>query len=297
MSRKSPAKMLFLHLPVFVLDISIFPGWTGTEMFEWFSKQRRLKIMEEPFPSEWEDIIRRNMAHYSMLGDDDQKRLRGLIQIFMTEKSWEGCGGLKLTDEIRVTISAQACLLILNIPHNYFENVETILVYPSEMMLPQHKPGFFETVLEPLEPARPISGQAFRQGPVILAWDTALYQGRQSKAGFNLVYHEFAHKLDMQDGAADGTPRLRDREEYRDWVKTCSREYLRLLHDVEKGKRTFLDEYGATDEAEFFAVATEQFFCLPGQMIKSAPELYRVLKAFYRQDPADRTKNNLEVHE
>lgn len=141
-------------------------------MFEWFSKQRRLKIMEEPFPSEWEDIIRRNMVHYSMLDDDEQKRLRGLIQIFMTEKSWEGCGGLELTDEIRVTISAQACLLILNLPHNYFENVETILIYPSEMMLPQRKPGFFETVLEPLEPARPISGQAFRQGPVILAWDT-----------------------------------------------------------------------------------------------------------------------------
>ncbi|PKN10898.1 MAG: hypothetical protein CVU70_01610 [Deltaproteobacteria bacterium HGW-Deltaproteobacteria-5] len=274
-------------------------------MFEWFSKQRRLKIMEEPFPSEWEDMIRRNMVHYSMLGDDEQKRLRGLIQIFMTEKSWEGCGGLELTDEIRVTISAQACLLILNLPHNYFENVETILVYPSEMMLPQRKPGFFETVLEPLEPARPISGQAFQQGPVILAWDTALYQGRQSTSGGNVIYHEFAHKLDMQDGAADGTPRLRDREEYRDWVKTCSRdwvktcsrEYLRLLHDVEKGKRTFLDEYGATDEAEFFAVATEQFFCQPVQMITSAPELYRVLKEFYRQDPAIRSNNKLEFHE
>jgi Mlc titration factor MtfA (ptsG expression regulator) len=266
-------------------------------MFEWFSKQRRLKIMEEPFPSEWEDMIRLNMVHYSMLGDDEQKRLRGLIQIFMTEKSWEGCGGLELTDEIRVTISAQACLLILNLPHNYFENVETILVYPSEMMLPQRKPGFFETVLEPLEPARPISGQAFQQGPVILAWDTALYQGRQSTSGGNVVYHEFAHKLDMQDGAADGTPRLRDRDEYRDWVKTCSREYLRLLHDVEKGKRTFLDEYGATDEAEFFAVATEQFFCQPVQMIKSAPELYRVLKEYYRQDPAIRSNNKLEFHE
>ena len=262
-------------------------------MFEWFSKQRRLKIMEEPFPSEWEDMIRRNMVYYSMLGNDEQKRLRLLIQIFMTEKSWEGCGGLELTDEIRVTISAQACLLILNIPHNYFDNVETILIYPSEMMLPQRKPGFFETVLEPLEPARPISGQAFQQGPIILAWDTAFYQGRQSMAGCNVVYHEFAHKLDMQDGAADGTPRLRDREEYRDWVKTCSREYLRLLHDVEKGKRTFLDEYGATDEAEFFAVATEQFFCQPVQIIKSAPELYRVLKDFYRQDPATRAGRNL----
>lgn len=274
-----------------MLHILIYSGWMDAEMFDWFSKQRRLKIMEEPFPSEWEAIIRRNMVHYSMLGDDEQMRLQRLIQIFMAEKSWEGCGGLELTDEIRVTISAQACLLILNLPHNYFDNVETILVYPSEMMLPERKPGFFETVLEPLQPELPISGQAFRQGPVILAWDTALDQGRHSKAGSNVVYHEFAHKLDMQDGAADGTPRLRDREEYRDWVKTCSREYLRLIQDVEKGRRTFLDEYGATDEAEFFAVATEQFFCKPAQMIKSAPELYRVLKTFYRQDPAARTGN------
>lgn len=279
-----------------MLHFSIFSGWMDAEMFEWFSKQRRLKIMEEPFPSEWEELIRRNMVHYSMLGDDEQKRLQKLIQIFAAEKSWEGCGGLEFTDEIRVTISAQACLLILNLPHNYFDNVETILVYPSEMMLPQRKPGFFETVVDPLEPERPISGQAFRQGPVILAWDTALDQGRHSKAGFNVVYHEFAHKLDMQDGAADGTPRLRDREEYRDWVKTCSREYLRLIQDVEKGRRTFLDEYGATDEAEFFAVATEQFFCRPLQMIKSAPELYRVLKGFYGQDPAARINNKLEFH-
>jgi Mlc titration factor MtfA (ptsG expression regulator) len=123
-----------------------------------------------------------------------------------------------------------------------------------------------------------------------------LEQGRQSSAGGNVVYHEFAHKLDMQDGAADGTPRLRDRAEYRDWVKTCSREYLRLIQDVEKGRRTFLDEYGATDEAEFFAVATEQFFCRPQQMIKSAPELYRVLKEFYRQDPAARTGNKADFH-
>jgi len=248
--------------------------------------------METPFPSGWDDTIRRNMSHYCMLDDDERNRLRKLIQVFIAEKSWEGCGGLELTDEIRVTISAQACLLILNLPHNTYENVETIIVYPSEVVLPERKLGFFETAREPLEPAYPISGQAFQLGPVILAWDTVLYQGRQSGTGCNVVYHEFAHKLDMQDGAADGTPRLCGQAEYRDWVKTCSREYLKLLKDVEKGKQTFLDEYGATDEAEFFAVATEQFFGQPIQMIKSAPELYRVLKEYYRQDPVTRVKNN-----
>jgi MtfA peptidase len=259
-------------------------------MFNWFAKQRRQKLAETPFPSGWEKVIQRNMAYYRILTDDERLRLRGLIQIFIAEKSWEGCGGLDMTDEIRVTVSAQACLLILNIPRNYYENVETIIVYPSEVTPPEQRLGFFETALEPLDPVSPISGQAFQQGPVLLTWDSVLAGGRRSRTGFNVVYHEFAHKLDMQDGTADGTPRLRDRAEYRDWVKTCSREYLRLLKDVEKGKRTFLDEYGATDEAEFFAVATEHFFGLPLQLIKSAPELYRVMKDFYGQDPAQRCR-------
>ena len=257
-------------------------------MFRWWTDRRRKKILQESFPPAWEDIIRRNFVHYCMLDDDEHRRLHKLIQIFIIEKSWEGCGGLELTDEICVTISAQACLLILNLPHTTYENVESIIVYPSEVVLPERQLGFFETTLEPLEPPYPITGQAFEQGPLILVWDAILESIRHAGSGYNVVFHEFAHKLDMQDGVADGTPKLRDRAEYRDWVKTCSREYLQLLKDVEKGKRTFLDEYGATDEAEFFAVATEHFFDQPLPMIKSAPELYRVLKEYYCQDPAKR---------
>jgi len=259
-------------------------------MLDWFTKRRRRKLTHAPFPSNWEEMIRRNVAPYCMLDEAERKHLRELIAVFIAEKSWEGCGGLELTDEIRVTISAQACLLILNLPHIFYENVETIIVYPFDLVLPERKLGFFENTLEPLESIGPITGQAFEQGPLILVWDAILDGIRHASSGYNVVYHEFAHKLDMQDGVADGTPRLRDRSEYRDWVKTCSREYLQLLKDVEKGKRTFLDEYGATDEVEFFAVATEHFFDQPLLMIKSAPELYRVLKEYYRQDPAMRAK-------
>jgi len=117
--------------------------------------------------------------------------------------------------------------------------------------------------LEPIEDSLPIIGQAFQQGPVIIIWDAALHDGRHPESGHNVVYHEFAHKLDMLDGAADGTPPLWNRTEYRDWVQICSREYLRLRHDVEHGKDTFINAYGATSEAEFFAVATEQFFDRP----------------------------------
>ena len=259
------------------------------KLFQWFANRRRKRLTEVPFPSAWEDIIRRNVAHYCMLDNAERAKLRALIQVFIAEKYWEGAGGLTLTDEIRVTISAQACLLLLGLPHNYYQNVETIIVYPSTVVPPQRKLGFFETAQAPVELSHPIIGQAFLQGPVIIIWDAALQGGRHPELGHNVIYHEFAHKLDMLDGAADGTPPLRDRAEYRDWVQTCSHEYLRLRHDAEHGRKSFLNAYGAINEAEFFAVATEQFFDQPRLMIKHAPDLYRVLKEYYQQDPASRS--------
>ena len=261
-------------------------------MFHWFIDRRRKKLTQAPFPSLWEDIIRRNVTHYCMLEDAQRAHLRALIQVFIAEKNWEGAGGLELTDEIRVTISAQACLLILGLPHNYYRNVESIIVYPSTVVPPQRQPGFFENSFAPVEFEHPIIGQAFQQGPVIIIWDAALRGGRHPESGHNVIYHEFAHKLDMLDGTADGTPPLRDRAEYRDWVLTCSHEYLRLKHDAEKGKKSFLNAYGATSEAEFFAVATEQFFDQPRLMIEHAPDLYRVLQEYYRQDPSERAFRN-----
>jgi len=261
-------------------------------MLNWFAKRRRRNIVRTPFPPEWGSVISRHMAQYRLLADEERVRLHSLIQIFIAEKSWEGCGGLVLTDEIRVTVAAGACLLILNLAHNYYENVETIIIYPSDLVLPERKLGFFETALEPLEPDGPVSGQAFEQGPLVFSWDAVRDGIRHAGSGYNVVYHEFAHKLDMLAGAADGTPRLRDRAEYHDWIRTCSREFRRLLRDMEKGKRTFIDEYGATDEAEFFAVATEHFFDQPVRLTKSAPELYRVLRQFYQQDPAKRIRDH-----
>ena len=257
-------------------------------MFNWLAKHRRRKLMDVPFPLEWENILHRNVAFYGHFNNEERRHIQGLIQVFIAEKAWEGCGGLKLNDEMKVTIAAMACLLIFNIPHNYYENVETILVYPEEVVLPERKLSFFENAIEPMETFGPISGQALEQGPVILVWDAIMQSIQEVGSGYNVVYHEFAHKLDMLDGIADGTPRLSNRREYQDWIKTCSREYLKLLKDVEKGKRTFLDEYGATDEAEFFAVTTEHFFDQPKQMLKAAPELYRIFKDFYHQDPAKR---------
>lgn len=261
-------------------------------MFKWFANRRRKKITAVPFPDAWEDIVRRNVGHYCMLNDTERAHLRELIQVFIAEKNWEGAGGLDLTDEIRVTISAQACLLLLELPHNYYRNVQTIIVYPTTVVPPQRKLGFFENATAPVDINHPIIGQAFLAGPVIIIWDAALQGGRNPLSGHNVIYHEFAHKLDMLGGAADGTPPLRDRAEYRDWVRICSAEFLRLKKAAERGKKSFLNAYGATNEAEFFAVATEQFFEQPRLMVKHAPELYRVLNEYYRQDPSLRLGQN-----
>jgi Mlc titration factor MtfA (ptsG expression regulator) len=257
-------------------------------MFRWLSDRRRAEVRKRRFPSEWEEFVRTNVAHYCMLNDAERDELRALMQVFMEEKQWEGCGGLELTDEIRITIAAQACLLLLGLPHNYYRNVESILIYPSTVVPPERHTGVFERVSGPVESPVPLLGQAFTQGPLILVWDAVLHGARHPELGHNVVYHEFAHKLDMLDGAADGTPPIADREEFAEWVAVCSREYLRLRRLTEQGHNTFLDAYGASNEAEFFAVATEEFFDRPLALQSHAPDLYNILSAYYHQDPAER---------
>ncbi len=257
-------------------------------MFHWLRDHRRTEARKRPFPPEWEVFLRANVAHYLMVNDAERSELCAMIQVFLEEKQWEGCGNLNLTDEIRVTIAAQACLLQLGLPHDYYRNVDSILVYPSTVVPPEHQLGFFESVGGPVEPSVPILGQAFAQGPVILVWDAVLRGARHPKQGHNVVYHEFAHKLDMLDGAADGTPPLADRAQLAEWIAVCSREFLRLRNLTAQGHKTFLDAYGATNEAEFFAVATEEFFDRPLALLEHAPDLYHVLSVYYCQDPAGR---------
>jgi Mlc titration factor MtfA (ptsG expression regulator) len=262
-------------------------------MFHWLRDRNRAEARARPFPPEWEACVRANVIHYGMLDDAERSELRAMMQVFLEEKQWEGCGGLDLTDEIRVTIAAQACLLQLGLPHDYYRNVESILVYPTTVVSPEHRNGVFESIGLPVEDSTPVLGQAFPRGPVILVWDAVLRGARHPEQGHNVVYHEFAHKLDMLDGAADGTPPLVEREQLDEWVAVCSREFLRLQGLAGKGHGTFLDSYAAKNEAEFFAVATEEFFDRPLPLQKHAPDLYRVLCSYYRQDPAERAKHIL----
>ena len=257
-------------------------------MWHWFGDNRRKKILATPFPGGWERLIQNNIPYYQHLSRDEKKHLQDLIQVFIAEKYWLGCNGLELTDEIRVMIAAHACLMILALPNDYYRNVESIYVYPTTIVSPESSVGFFEVRTTPVRGPMPIIGEAHHQGPVILVWDVVKGEARHPEHGHNVVYHEFAHKLDMLDGSADGTPPLATAEEYLRWSEVCSREYLELCNKVERGKPTFFDSYAATNETEFFAVVTEHFFCKPESMKHQHPELYQVLQDFYRQDPAQK---------
>lgn len=239
--------------------------------------------------------MRANVAHYCVLDEAERAELHAMMQVFVDEKNWEGCGGLELTYEMRVTVAAQACLLQLALPHDYYRNVQSILIYPSTVVPPERHPGVFERMDGPVATPVPILGQAFLQGPVILVWDAVLRGARHPEQGHNLVYHEFAHKLDMLDGDANGTPPIADIEQFAQWVVVCSREFLRLRRLIEQGGKTFLDAYGATNEAEFFAVATEEFFDRPVALKEHSPSLYEVLGLYYRQDPATRVNRPCRI--
>ena len=258
-------------------------------MFSWLTERRRNRILENPFPESWRAVLKRNMVHYRHLSEDERRRLEQLVQLFVAEKDWEGCGGLELTDEIRVTIAGQACLLVLELDHVLYKNVETILVYPSTVV-PQRveEPMFAEPVVT--EPVLPLLGEAHRRGPIILTWDAVRRGGVHPELGHSVVYHEFAHKLDMLDGAIDGVPPLHNRADYERFTEVCRREYETLRQSEQRGLPTFLDAYAGIDPGEFFAVVTEVFFDRPIELQQHHPELYDVLAQFYRQDPAARER-------
>ncbi|MBA3819492.1 MAG: zinc-dependent peptidase [Deltaproteobacteria bacterium] len=253
-------------------------------MFGWLTERRRAKLLERPFPPAW-DAHLDELGLINRLDAEQRQRLRDLVQVFIAEKHWEGCGGLELTEEMQVTIAAQACFLLLNREHALYADVDSILVYPSAMVAPARDRAFFDPGGRVVDEARPaLLGEAHLGGPVILAWDDVL-AGARGKGRRNVVFHELAHKIDMVDGTIDGTPPLEGRGDRRTWAEVCSEVYLELRASVEAGTSTWLDEYGATNEAEFFAVATEAFFMRPDDLEAHHRELYAVLADFYKCEP------------
>ena len=189
-----------------------------------------------------------------------------------------------VTEEMRVTIAAQACLLLLHRETDFYPTLRTVLVYPSAYVAPMTESVGKGVVREGVSVRL---GESWQRGCVILSWDDVLRGGADIHDGQNVVLHEFAHQLDQEDGAAEGAPLLPNRSMYAAWAHILGEEYIQLQKDSACGRRNVLDRYGATNPAEFFAVATECFFEKADALRQKHPELYTELKLYYRQDPAE----------
>lgn len=255
-------------------------------MLSWFRDHRRRELLAQPFPRDWLSILSANVRHYGLLTSEEQARLCDDLRILVAEKSWEGGRGFAVTDEVKVTVAAQASLLLLGLEgHDYFGDVESVIVYPAGYVATERTwgPGGILT-----ERPVPRLGETSHRGPVIVSWADALAGGRGHAYGHNVVLHEFAHRLDLRDGSVDGVPSLGEAGRYDEWANVMAAEYQALVASLAEGRPTVLDGYGATNAGEFFAVATECFFEQPQALHSQHARLYDVLRDFYQQDPAAR---------
>jgi Mlc titration factor MtfA (ptsG expression regulator)/RimJ/RimL family protein N-acetyltransferase len=236
----------------------------------------RRQLLAEPFPKEWEAWLSANLTHYGLLNSAERARLQDDAKIMIAEKTWEGCDGLKVTEIMKLTVAAQAALLLLGLDHDYFSRVQSIVLFPTAFEMPAEsweERGSFAL------------GRAVDYGTVFLSWETVLAEARDPASGHNLVIHEFTHQLDFLDGYTNGAPPLRSRDLTQRWQRVMQGTFQRLRRSLQQGQKTFLGSYAATNPTEFFSVASEKFFTLPRELRQNHPELFDVLAEYYRVDP------------
>lgn len=245
-------------------------------------RRRRRRLLAAPTQPDWHDWIVAHVPLYVHLPGDLKERVLGLTRVFLREKRFVGCNGLEVTDEMRVVIAFQATLLVANRPgtpeQNLYDELVSVLVYPAAFLVDEthHHHGLVTTG------RRALSGQAWEARRIILSWDDIQHP---HDAG-NVVLHEFAHYLDMENDSMDGAPALRNAPAYARWSQAFWDEYHRLHADLQAGRPTLLDPYAATEPAEFFAVVTEVFFERPVDLLQQHPGLYEQLRSYYQLDPA-----------
>ena len=238
-------------------------------------------------PADWEDQVSERVVRWWDYTPEERGRLQGLIVRLLTEKRWEAARGFELTEEMRLVIAAQAAILILELDFSAYRKVGSIIVHPTTIVLQGERASASMSGLVTDDPMA-ILGQADHDGgPVVLVWDEAERNARHPERGFNVVFHEFAHKIDMLDGVVDGTPPLETMDLHDRWVAACTAEFEAIRGG---GGSHLVRDYAATNAGEFFAVVTEVFFDRGRELQSDRPELYAVLSAFYRQDPAARER-------
>jgi len=250
----------------------------------WFVRWRRARILRRAGFNEsaWQETVNR-YSFVRTLTDSERARLRELVILFLHEKAIHGARGMIVHDEMRLAIAVQACILILNLDLDCYRGWSEVIVYPDEFVAEYEymdEAGVVHRVREPM------TGESWLQGPVVLSWADAAAADRGS--GYNVVIHEFAHKLDMLNGDANGFPPLHADMSREAWSQALGTAYEDFCRHVDHGEETLIDPYAADDPAEFFAVMSEAFFEIPQALQAAYPEVYRQLALFYRQDPAAR---------
>lgn len=247
-------------------------------LLSWWTNWKRKRLRSGKCPEAW-DVWLNRLWFYPNLDADQRRSLIATVKILKAEKNWEGCGGLRMTDEIRVTIAAQVGWLVCGQSPQYFDRVQSILVYPDAYVAPGMNVMEGGVVLVGDSHRQ---GEAWYRGPVILSWDEVRRGGYSPNNGHNLVLHEFAHQLDMLNGRnVDGVPPIEEPAQAERWLEVMEREYDLLVNRCNNGMPALLDCYGATSREEFFAVATEYFFQLPDQLRNQHNQLYEILANYY----------------
>ena len=261
-------------LPIFAVIVAF-------GLYYLYRRWRDQRILSQPFPAPWFSILEAGLPVYSSLSSTEQARLCQLVQKFIAVKRFYGCGGLTITDEMRVTIAAEACLLLVNKPGPVYPKLSSVLVYPTAFRVERDQHQADGTVAYG---EHHLLGESWGNGRVILSWDDVEKGVGNFNDGHNVVLHEFAHQLDAESGSTNGAPPLR-RNSYKSWASVFADNFEDLKARSLHGQRTVMDEYGATNPAEFFAVATEVFFEKPCQLQSRRPELYSELAEYYQVDP------------
>lgn len=269
--------MGFLIFAVIALLVAF---WLASEPA--ITARRRRKIAQAPFPAEWRTVLRNRVPYFRRLPANLQLRLKRQISVFVAEKPFVGCNGLVVTDEMRVVVAAQACLLTIGRPNYHYPGVKEILVYPSAFVATREQPD--HNGLQVLNRTI-MTGESWTQGQVILSWPDALHGAEVDDDGFNVVIHEFAHQLDQEKGYANGAPILLNRKRIREWTTVLTSEFDNLQQMERTNQSSLFSYYGATNPAEFFAVVSEVFFEQTKMMSEQHPALFRQFKSFYRINP------------
>ena len=244
-------------------------------------ERRRTALRKAPIPAAQRRILEEKVHLYARLPEDLRHELHGHVQVFLAEKQFIGCNGMEISDEVRFTIAGFACILLLGREPRYFPGFTSILVYPDTFVSPEVS---YDGPVEVHEESHR-AGESWHRGPVVLSWSDII-EGAADNDGFNVVLHEFAHKLDEEDSDTDGAPILHDDSHYEEWAEVLTREFGALEERVWHGENDVMDEYALDSPPEFFAVATETFFEKPRQMQSQLPDLYEQLRRYYRVDPA-----------